>query len=272
MVVADLHTHTTASDGDFSPAEVVAHARRRNLHAVAVTDHDTLAGVPAESDGLRVVPGVEVSADLDGRETHVLGLFVRPDHRPLVDHLAAVCERRRERFRGYLTGLRANGADIPGELVAAVEASATSLGRRHLAGLLLKAGLAKTRYDAFARFLHPLAGTVPAIHLTPAADAIALLREAGGVVALAHPRRQVTADDLTRFRDLGGQAVEVVYPAALVGHTQRLRGLCKQLGLAVAGGSDCHGAEVGRGVGSRGVTRDEFAALEALAGRVAQPV
>ena len=202
-----------------------------------------------------------------GRRTSS-GCSSAPTTAPLTDHLAHVCERRRERFRGYITGLRTNGADIPGELVEAVAASTVSLGRRHVAGLLLQAGLAKTRYDTFARRPAPARRQSSAdSRLTPAAEAITLLREAGGVVALAHPPRQVSADDLTRFRDLGGQAVEVVFPAALVGHTQRLRGMCKQLGLAVAGGSDCHGADVGRGVGSRGVTRDEFAALEALAGR-----
>ena len=271
-VVADLHTHTTASDGDFRPDEVLAFARRARLTAVAITDHDTLAGVPTAAEGVRVVPGVEVSADLDGRETHVLGLFVRVDHQPLVDHLAGVCERRRERFFAFVRELAAGGTDLPAELVAEVAGGATSLGRRHVAGLLLRAGRAKTRYEAFSRFLHPLADRVPKSHLTPAADAVRLLRDAGGVVALAHPPRQVTEANLTRFRDLGGQAVEVVFPAALVGHSQRLRGLCKQVGLAVAGGSDCHGADIGRGVGSRGVTRDEFAALEALAGRGERPV
>ena len=263
-VVADLHTHTTASDGELAPADVLAHARRARLAAVAVTDHDTLAGVPPSEDGLRVVPGVEASADLDGRETHILGLFVRPDHRPLLDHLADVCDRRRERFLAYVRALEANGTVLPADPIAAVGRSTTSLGRRHLAGLLVASGAAKTRYEAFGKFLHPLA--VPKSHLTPAADVVRLLKDAGGVVALAHPPRQVSAADLTRFRDLGGQAVEVVFPAALVGHTQRLRGLCKQLGLAVAGGSDCHAPEVGRGVGSRGVTADEFAALERLAG------
>lgn len=267
VVAADLHTHTTASDGDFTPSQVLAFARQARLSAVAITDHDTLAGLPPGADGVRVVPGVEMSGELDGRETHIVGLFVRPDCGELVEHLAGVCNRRRERFRAYIRALAANGAGFPAGLVEAVEAGTASLGRRHVAGLLVRAGLAKNRFEAFGRFLHPLAGTVPPTHLTPAADVVRLIRAAGGVAVLAHPPREVTEAGLRRFRDLGGRAVEVVFPAALVGHTQRLRGLCNAVGLAVAGGSDCHGPEpAGRAVGSRGVTKGEFDALDALAG------
>jgi hypothetical protein len=264
-VVADLHVHTTASDGDYTPSQVVILARQAGLSAVAVTDHDTLAGVPA-ADGVRVVPGVEMSGRFDGRETHILGLFVRTDCGELLDHLAGVCRRRRDRFRAYVAELVAGGVAFPNGMVEAAEAGSASLGRRHVAGLLFRAGSANNRHEAFGRFLGPLAGRVPPTHLTDANEVVRLIRAAGGVAALAHPARLIRRDELERFHAMGGRAVEVTFPAALVGHTSRLRGWCRELGLATAGGSDCHGPEGFRPIGSRGVGRAELDALEALAG------
>ncbi len=265
-IVADLHTHTTFSDGDYTPSQILTFARNARLSAVAITDHDTLT-VPAVTDGIRVITGVEMSGELDGRETHIVGLFLRPDCGEMLEHLADVCRRRRDRFRSYLQTLELNGTIIPNGLAEAVEARTTSLGRRHIATLLLQTGIAKSRYDAFRRFLHPLTGTVTPSHLTPAADVIRMIRTAGGVAVLAHPPRKVTEAGLRQFHHLGGRAAEVVFPAAPVGHTQRLRGLCNAVGLVVSGGSDCHGPEpAGRAVGSHGITKEEFDALEAFAG------
>jgi predicted metal-dependent phosphoesterase TrpH len=141
-----------------------------------------------------------------------------------------------------------------------------SLGRRHLAGLLVRTGAARSRYAAFQRFILPITPDVPAEHLTPAAEAIRLVRDAGGVCSLAHPPEGGEEELLTGLRGLGLSAVEAAFPAAAVARTERLRGLARKLGLAVTGGSDCHGPETaGRTVGSRGVTRDELDALRRLA-------
>jgi predicted metal-dependent phosphoesterase TrpH len=269
--VADLHVHTTASDGDYTPSQVVALARRERLKAVAVTDHDTLAGVgpavDAAGGGLEVIPGVELSAELGGRELHILGYFVRPDDRRLVEHLATVCDRRRERFRAFVARLAEAGAVFPDGMAELEAERSTSLGRRHLAGMLVRTGAARSRYGAFQRFLLPITPDVPASHLTPAAEVIRLVRDAGGVCSLAHPPEGDEEALLSGLRGLGLTAVEAAFPAAAVTRTGRLRGLARKLGLAVTGGSDCHGPEaVGRAVGARGVTRDELHALRRLAG------
>jgi predicted metal-dependent phosphoesterase TrpH len=268
---ADLHVHTTASDGDYTPSQVVALARQARLAAVAVTDHDTLAGVgPAvetAAGALEVIAGVELSAEFGGREVHLLGYFVRRDDARLVSHLEDVCDRRRERFRAFVARLAAAGIEFADGLAELEAERSASLGRRHLTGLLVRVGAARSRYGAFQRFLRPLSPDIPAGHLTPAAEAIRLVRDAGGVCSLAHPPEGDEEPLLTGLRDLGLLAVEAAFPAAGVSRSERLRALARKLGLAVTGGSDCHGPEAaGRAVGARGISRDELAALRHLAG------
>ncbi|MEO2088974.1 MAG: PHP domain-containing protein, partial [Gemmataceae bacterium] len=127
-VVADLHLHTTASDGEFTPSQVVAFARRARLDAIAVTDHDTFAGVNAAieaADGVRVIPGVELTADWHGREVHVLGYFPGglprdSGQRGIESRLADLCHLRRERFRDFVRLIREAGHPLDDGLVAAV--------------------------------------------------------------------------------------------------------------------------------------------------------
>lgn len=269
-VVADLHTHTTASDGDFSPSQVVAFARQAGLSAVAVTDHDTTTGVLAAIEFARqfgpsapaVVPGVEVTAEHAGRELHVLGLWVRPDDPVLTSALADVCQRRRTRFREYVRRLAGGGVTFVAGAVEAVEAGTVSLGRRHVAGLLVRSGVARNRFGAFNRFLIPLAGEIPAAHRTPLAEAVELIHAAGGVAVLAHPPTDADEAYLCDLQQCGLDGIEGVYPAAGPGVSARLRHIADRLKLVVTGGSDCHGADPpGRGVGSRGLSRAEWDAL-----------
>lgn len=268
---ADLHVHTTASDGDYTPSQVVALARQSRLKAVAIADHDTLAGVgpavEAAGGGPEVIPGVELSAEFGGREVHILGYFARPDDRRLTEHLETVCDRRRERFRTFVARLGAAGVVFPKGLAELEAGRSTSLGRRHLAGLLVRTGAARNHHAAFQRYLLPISPEVPADHLTPAAEVIRLVRAAGGVCSLAHPPEGDEEALVTGLHSLGLLAIEAVFPAASATRTERLRGLARKLGLAVTGGSDCHGPGVaGRAVGARGVTRDELDALRRLAG------
>ena len=271
-VAADLHAHTTASDGDYTPSQVVALAKAARLSAVAVTDHDTLAGVGPAAEaarplGIEVIPGAELTAEFGGREFHILGLFLRPNDPRLTAALAAVCERRRERFRRFLAALEARGTRFPGGLAELVEQRSASLGRRHVATMLVNAGFARTRFDAFRRQLDAVASEVPPIHRTPAADVIRLIHDAGGVPSLAHPPEDVSDDTLRALRDLGLLAVEAAFPAAKPARSARLREAAERLGLSLTGGSDCHGPDpAGRAVGSRGVARADLAALRGLAG------
>ncbi len=270
---ADLHAHTTASDGDYTPSQVVAYAKQKRLAAIAITDHDTLAGVPAAQDagrslGVTVVPGVEVSTEFDGRELHLLAFFVPLDDRELQAWFADVCERRRERFERFIAELTATGVTFEPWRVEQIATNSTSLGRRHLAGLLLASGRCKTRFEAFRSFLHPVSAGVPKSHLTPIAIAIDRLRSAGAVTSLAHPPEGIDAAAVERLAGLGLHALEVNFPSANAARSAELRRLAECHGLAVTGGSDCHGPEpASRAIGSFGVSKSEFDNLSRLAGR-----
>lgn len=276
-VAADLHLHSTASDGDYTPSQVVALAAAANLAAIALTDHDTFAGLDAaresalqfpESRRPEIIAGVEVSALFEGREVHILGLFVDPENPPLKEALAPIAASRFVRFRAYVEYFHRNGTTLDQGRVDAVLAGTACPGRRHVAGLLVDSGFARSRYDAFVRFLNP--ASVPPKALLPAEDAIRLIHGAGGIASLAHPAADSDFEVLGRFKALGLRAVEAEFPSASVGRTLELRAWAKALGWAITGGSDCHGGDrSGRGIGCRGVTMMELKSLRNSSSRVA---
>lgn len=266
---ADLHVHTTASDGEYTASQVVALARQANLAAVAITDHDTLDSVSEARScaphDLEVVPGVEISAEFLGREVHLLGYFLDIEHPGLNGALARIRERRRERFHDYIAKLAENGTRLPNDRVKFVADSAPSLGRRHVAGLLLACRLAATRNEAFGRFLGPIAKQVIPKVLVPVEEAIRLVRSAGGVASLAHPPDYLRDVEFHRLREMGLSALEVVYPWGRNSPATRLRETATRLGLAVTGGSDCHGPEPShRRIGSHAITSEELSRLREM--------
>jgi len=264
---ADLHTHTTASDGTHTPAALAERAALAGLKAVAVTDHDSTAGVEptraAAGGRVEVIAGVEVTAENCGREFHLLGYFVRTDDTTLAAALAGLRAARRERLLEMARRLRAVNADLEADVAAIPDA--VSLGRRHLARLLVERGAASSLHDAFARRLAaPEVAGVPMRRL-PVAEAIALVRAAGGVTSWAHPPANTDLTALTELRDLGLQAVECVYPWPTGARGRRLRGLADALGLAITGGSDSHDpSPVTRSVGARTVRLDEVDRIRAM--------
>jgi 3',5'-nucleoside bisphosphate phosphatase len=267
---ADLHLHTTHSDGSYTPAQVVDLACRSGLAALAITDHDTTSAVAAARavapPGLEVIAGAEVTAEHEGRELHLLGYFIDPDDPALAAALARLRERRTDRFQGMVERLRGHGVSIDEEALAGLESGA-SRGRRTLAALLHTTGQVGSVREAFARWLGD-GGPVdlPKARL-PLAAAAALVRGAGGVTSLAHPPAALTLPGLAAQREQGVQAVEASYPSHKPARAKKLRDWAAALGLAVTGGSDCHGPSgPARMVGACGVTADELAALRGLAG------
>jgi predicted metal-dependent phosphoesterase TrpH len=262
---ADLHVHTTHSDGSYTPAQVVALARRIGLAAVAITDHDTISGVAgacaAAGPGLEIVAGVEISAEHLGREFHVLGYFIRSDDAALLAALKRLCKERSARFWLMVERLRGHGVCLDEEALHH-HRGAEVLGRRHLAEVLVARGHAGSIQEAFDRYLSD-GGRIamPKVRL-PVAEALGLIRAAGGVASWAHPSYDCTEENLVHLRGLGLEAVEVAYPGRQHGRERRLRALATKLGLAVSAGSDCHGPEpVYRGLGSRTVTTQELEVL-----------
>lgn len=268
---ADLHVHTTASDGEFTPSQVAALARQAGVAAVAVTDHDTLSGVAEAQAGatpeLDVIAGVEISTSHNGREFHLLGYFVRTDHADLNAALARVRERRRERFREFVDRIRATGRTIPADRVALVEQASESLGRRHVAQLLVACGVTRTRNEAFQRFVGPVRKEVGPKVLVPVEEAIHLVHAAGGVASLAHPPADLDDDTFRTLAGYGLDALEAEYPWGRNSRTNALRETAARFGLAVSGGSDCHGPDPAhRMVGTHGITVEELAALRGRVG------
>jgi predicted metal-dependent phosphoesterase TrpH len=261
----DLHMHSTCSDGTYSPAELVGLARRCGLSALALTDHDTLAGVApareaAAGSGVEVITGVEITCGFRGRELHLLAYFVDPDQADLAQALARLRQQRAERFGEMVRRLRALGVSIPEGGAVSFPGSPDALGRRHLAELLVRQGRVSTLREAFTRYLGER-GTVavPKVRL-PVAEAIALVRRAGGVAAWAHPAYDCTRESLAELGALGLGAVEVEYPDTRLARRQELRSWAGELGLAVTGGSDCHGPGR-RGVGACTVSATELEEL-----------
>ena len=265
---ADLHTHTTFSDGAHTPASLVERASKAGLTAIAVTDHDTTAGVePARAAArgtVEVIAGVEITAEFRGREIHLLGYFVRPDDPSLSEALAELRAGRRERLIEMARRLRSLGPDVEDAVAALPEA--VSLGRRHLARLLIERGHARSLHGAFTGWLaRPELAAVPK-HRLPVADAIALVRGAGGVASWAHPPADADLRTLEGLREMGLAAVECAYPWPRRSQEARLRQLARAAGLAVTGGSDSHDPDIPtRAVGARTVTLEELATIRSLA-------
>ena len=268
---ADLHLHTTHSDGLYTPAQVIELARRSGLSAVALTDHDTLSGLPearaaAVGSSVEVVPGAEITCEHRGKELHLLAYFVRPEG-ALLAALDRLCLHRAARFRHMVERLRGCGVSLDeGELDK--RAAPGSLGRRHLAELLVRSRRVGSVREAFARYLKDDGrAAVPKLRL-PVAEAIALVRGAGGVAAWAHPSYDCTREALIDLRSLGLGAVEAEYPTMRPARSRELRVWTQELGLAVTGGSDCHGPdEPRRAVGACGVSAAELDVLRAMATR-----
>jgi predicted metal-dependent phosphoesterase TrpH len=277
---ADLHVHTTASDGEYTPSQVVALARQAGLTAVAVTDHDTLAGVPEAVETARalpdpaveVIPGVEITTVFDGRELHLLGYFVRPDHPELTAALASVCASRWERFREYLAKLADRGHVIPTDRARLVEEVSASLGRRHIASLLVACGFARSQNEAFYRFLLPLRKEVMPKEHIPIADAIRLVHDAGGAASLAHPPPELEEEQFRRLHEAGLDAVEAEYAWGRSSPANRLREVAARFGFAVTGGSDCHGPHPPhRRIGTYTIPADGLERLRRVAGTLRVP-
>jgi predicted metal-dependent phosphoesterase TrpH len=267
----DLHAHSTASDGAASPSDLVAAARRANLAAIAITDHDTVAGVREATSaaarlGIRLVPGVELSAvDADG-ETHLLGLHLS-DLDALDGQLAELRDMRRTRAERMVERLNALGVRVSMDDVLA-QAAGGAIGRPHVARALIARGWAPDMRTAFDRYL--AAGRpafVPKDRLS-LADAIAIVHRAGGLAVLAHPGAAATTQRITALAALGLDGVEVRHPSHDDAEIGRILSLTERLGLLPSGGSDWHGAA--DGPRTIGVMRVPAAVLERQDARVSE--
>lgn len=244
----DLHMHSTASDGSRAPADVVLAASRARLGAIALTDHDTVAGIAeaqhaGEALGVRVVAGVELSAVEGDTETHLLGLHLR-DTSVLERALAGLREMRERRARRIVARLDEIGVHISMDSVLA-QAADGAVGRPHVARALIAEGWAVDSRDAFDRYLGAGRPAYVAKEQLGMRDAIVMIHDAGGLAVLAHPAAAGTRERLTALRAEGLDGVEVRHPSHSSADTSRLAALARELDLVPSGGSDWHGASEG---------------------------
>ena len=268
----DLHLHTTASDGTLEPAVLVSHAAAAGLSVIAITDHDTIGGLAeartaADTYGLRLVNGVEITAIEGVRDVHMLGYFLDAADTTLAAFLESQRVDRVRRVREMGERLAALGFPIDGDalLASAAATPGRSIGRPQIADALVAAGHACDRNDAFDRLLGkdrpafvPRRGPAPE-------DVIGIVAQAGGVTSLAHPGLTAVDAIIPRLAAAGLQALEVRHSDHDEEREQHYRALAVRHGLAVSGGSDFHGP-VSHRINTLGVVTlppADFAALEA---------
>jgi len=257
MNEVDLHTHTTASDGTHTPPQLVSRAAKLAVKVIAITDHDSTAGVPSaqtagERLGVEVIAGVEINTDVPGAEVHILGYFVDPDHEELNVELARIREGRVGRARKMAEVLTGMGAPVRFERILEI-AGEGSVGRPHVAQALLEAGHVATFGEAFEKYIgRNSPAYVERMKFTPA-EACGLIRRAGGVPVLAHPvffdrygaiKSSVNLEALLAETIAAGLlGLETYYPNYDAVTVEYLLGIARRYGLVVTGGTDFHGSK-----------------------------
>jgi predicted metal-dependent phosphoesterase TrpH len=247
--VIDLHTHSNCSDGALTPAQLVERAAAAGVDVLALTDHDTVAGLTeaqreADRHGVKMVPGVEISASWRAQSIHVLGLWIDPASDPFMLQLRGQADLRRARMSKICGRLAKLG--LPGdELLSAVEAQPGLPTRSHLAEALVAGGHIARADDAFRKYLGKGKAAHVAADWPPLAQIVGWIRAAGGIASLAHPvryalsagaRRQLLAD----FAAAGGEALEVVTGGNGAQHADAAAMLAVKFGLRGSVGSDFH--------------------------------
>ncbi len=244
---SDMHVHTTFSDGRLTPEEIVAAAKEAGLTYLAITDHDTVDGIRHLYENglyplkmLRLIPGVEFSCEEDEHDVHILGYDFDIYNQELADKVNELSESRWTRFSRMMARLQELGYSITEADVMQIAGSSRSIGRAHVARALVKKGLMPTVHDAFEKLLeHGCPAYIPHFRLQPA-EAVALIRRAGGIPVLAHPKL-VGDDELVSALltlDFGG--LEVYYPQHDASDTARYKALAERHALRLTGGSDFH--------------------------------
>ena len=264
--LVDLHIHTSASDGTFSPQEIVRIAKGKGLRAVSITDHDTIDGneeaIKAGTEmGLEVVTGVEISVEWEGRPVHILGYYIDVENNVLRSTLKNLIAFREERNPQIIKRLNSLGVNISYEDVRIIAGDGTAIGRPHVAQVLVEKGYVKNGDEAFKKYLkRGGAAYVEKKRLTPR-EGIQLIKEASGIPVLAHPynidgiKKKDLEHVMLQFKEMGIEGVEVFYPLHNSQQTLKLKTFAEKHGLYITGGTDFHGEQtpdiqIGSGFGS----------------------
>ncbi len=242
---ADLHIHTTCSDGRLKPEEAVEIAHERKLAALAITDHDSFEGYfqaidKASELGIELVPGVEITCSFKKREAHILAYYFDVSTQYFADFLKSQRVARRDRIKGIIKTINENGLEVTYDEVWA-EANGANIGRPHVAKVLVEKGYARNHNDAFIRYLSSerlgeIENTYPDYK-----DAIEIVRNIGGATILAHPAKHYTGEEITEFIEAGIDGLECIHPSHNFELQKKYTKIVEDNALLLTGGSDYHG-------------------------------
>lgn len=246
MKFADLHLHTYFSDGTYSPEEIVSKSHKAGLSAIAVVDHDTVEGInpvlmAAAKSEVEVIPGIELSAEDDGSEIHILGYFVDYESKDFLKNLDLLKKNRIERIHKIVKKLNDLGVDLNPQDVLDIAKNGTA-GRLHIARAMVKAGAVGSTAEAFQKYIGDKGpGYVCGFRFNPR-EAIKLIKNVGGVPVLAHPYTLNNDELIPKYVDYGIMGLEVYYPEHSQSMVNFYLRLAQKYNLLVTGGSDCHGS------------------------------
>ncbi|MEE1312842.1 MAG: PHP domain-containing protein [Lachnospiraceae bacterium] len=250
MNFIDLHVHSTASDGTLTPYEVVKTAKEQNLYALALTDHDTVAGIPealsaAQKFDITVIPGIEITCHALGKEIHMLGFFLNYKDPLLLQRLESLRQNRASRNEQMLAAFQRDGFPITMEKLKHGNPD-TVITRAHFARVLVEEGIVPSKDAAFQKYLGDgKKYYIPRSRIKPE-DAIRYIRDAGGIAVLAHPYEYHLSNTqlvslMKDLKKIGLQGIEVYHSNNYQQQSNYLRSLTHELDLAATGGSDFHG-------------------------------
>ncbi len=246
---ADLHIHTTASDGNSEAAQIVDLAAKNHLKTIAITDHDTIAGYEkarehALAKGVTLLSGVELTTDFDGRECHLLAYCFDPEDPGFRKLLLSHKKARVDRGEWIIDQLAGKGLDLDINEVKA-EANGSNIGRPHIASVLVDKGYVATQREAFIRYLsNDALGPIDSNYRSYN-EVISVVKEAGGAVVVAHPGKMYTEEELEKFVDAGIDGIEVLHPSHDYKTQKQMEGFADRHNLLKTGGSDFHGDSSG---------------------------
>jgi len=245
MRSADLHTHTNYSDGTSTPEELIAESVKAGLSAVAVTDHDTVEGVDraiaaAAGGPLEVLPGIELTAEHEGLEIHLLGYLIDHNNGSFLEKLQFLKKVRVDRIYQICDKLKGLGLNLAPEKVLGLSSVGT-VGRLHVAQAMVKEGLVNSTYDAFNKYIGDKCPAYTANFKLSPQEAIELIRKFSGIPVLAHPYSMARDDLIPKFAEYGLMGLEVYYLEHTKSMVDSYLHMAKKLNLLVTGGSDYHG-------------------------------
>lgn len=242
---ADFHMHTVYSDGALTPRELLERARGAGLRVVSITDHDNVSGIrealtAAEEFGVELVPGVELSAHVDGREVHMLGYFIDIENVSLNQFLSLLREERLQRAERMVEKLKT--LNIPIRMEQVLErAGKGSVGRPHVANVIIDEGFAESHQEVFTKYIgYKGPAYVEKFQCSPE-EVISLIAAAGGLSFLAHPGNSVNEQTISRLIKAGMDGIETIHPSHSPEMVAHYKGVVHEYFLLECGGSDFHG-------------------------------